>query len=62
MKLVVYMFLREPMMSDARLYKTNASMPLKVIIGFAAMISVFAIVFVEPLLEIMTQYVLVSGF
>ena len=62
MKLVVYMFLREPMMSDARLYKTNASMPLKVIIGFAAMISVFAIVFVEPLLEIITQYVLVSGF
>ena len=62
MKLVVYMFLKEPVVKDARLYNTNASTPLKVILGFAAMVTVFAIVFVEPLLNIITKYVTASGF
>lgn len=62
MKLAVYMFLKEPVMADATLYATNASTPLKVIVGVAVMITVFAIVFVEPLLEILTKYVSASGF
>jgi NADH-quinone oxidoreductase subunit N len=62
MKLAVYMFLKEPVMSDARLYATNASTPLKVIVGVSVMITVFAIVFVEPLLAILTKYVSASGF
>ncbi|MBP9612453.1 MAG: NADH-quinone oxidoreductase subunit NuoN [Sulfurospirillum sp.] len=62
MKLVVYMFLKEPVTDDARIYSTNASTPLKAIVGFAAMITVFAILFVEPLLGIITKYVSVSGF
>lgn len=62
MKLVIYMFLKEPTVKDARLYNTNASTPLKVILGFAAMATVFAIVFVEPLLNIITKYVTASGF
>lgn len=62
MKLAVYMFLKEPVMADARLYETNASTPLKVIVGVAVMITVFAIVFVEPLLGVLTKYVSMSGF
>ncbi|NCD12395.1 MAG: NADH-quinone oxidoreductase subunit NuoN [Epsilonproteobacteria bacterium] len=62
MKLAVYMFLKEPVMADATLYATNASTPLKVIVGVAVMITVFAIVFVEPLLGILTKYVSASGF
>ena len=62
MKLVVYMFLKEPVMTDASLYITNASTPLKVIVGFAVMITVFGILFVEPLLGIITHYVTASGF
>lgn len=62
MKLVIYMFLKEPVVKDASLYNTNASTPLKVILGFAAMATVFAIVFVEPLLNIITKYVTASGF
>ncbi|AFL67496.1 NADH-quinone oxidoreductase subunit NuoN [Sulfurospirillum barnesii] len=62
MKLAVYMFLKEPVMSDARLYATNASTPLKVIVGVSVMVTVFAIVFVEPLLAILTKYVSASGF
>ena len=56
------MFLKEPTTADARLYATNASTPLKVIVGFAAIITIFAIVFVEPLLTIITKYVTASGF
>ncbi|MBN1838923.1 MAG: NADH-quinone oxidoreductase subunit NuoN [Campylobacterales bacterium] len=62
MKLAVYMFLKEPVMSDATLYATNASTPLKVIVGVSVMITVFAIIFVEPLLNILTKYVSASGF
>jgi len=62
MKLVIYMFLREPVTADASIYKTNASTPLKVIVGFAAIVTLFSIVFIEPLLRILTQYVSASGF
>lgn len=62
MKLVIYMFLRDPVTADVRLYETNASTPLKVIVGFAAIVTMFSIVFVEPLLTIITKYVSASGF
>lgn len=62
MKVVVYMFLKEPVSDDASLYSTNASTPLKSIVGFAVMITIFAILFVEPLLNVITKYVSMSGF
>ena len=62
MKLIVYMFLKEPVTADARLYATNASTPLKVIVGVAVIFTIFAIVFIEPLLTIITKYVIASGF
>jgi len=62
MKLVIYMFLKEPVTADAKLYATNASTPLKVIVGVAVIFTIFAIVFVEPLLTVITKYVIASGF
>jgi len=62
MKLIVYMFLKEPVNSDENIYTSNMSMTLKVIIGFAVVITSISIVMVEPLLEIITQYVSSSGF
>ncbi|AOO63992.1 NADH-quinone oxidoreductase subunit NuoN [Sulfurospirillum halorespirans] len=62
MKLVIYMFLKEPVTVDAKLYATNASTPLKVIVGVAVIFTIFAIVFVEPLLTVITKYVIASGF
>lgn len=62
MKLVIYMFLKEPISDDARIYSTNASTPLKVIIGFAAMMTLFSILYLEPLLAFITKYVIASGF
>lgn len=62
MKLVVFMFLKDPVSNDSTIYLTNASTPLKVIVGFATVATIFAVMFVEPLLNIITKYVMASGF
>ncbi len=62
MKLIIYMFLKEPTDVDVSLYNTNMSTPLKAIIGFATAMTVFAIVFFEPLLKVITELVSSSGF
>ncbi len=62
LKLVVYMFLREPTQQDGTIYMKNASTALKSIIGFAGFLTFLAIFFVGPLLEVITNYVKASGF
>jgi len=62
LKLVVYMFLREPMIEDGTVYMKNASTALKTIIGFAAAMTLLATLFVNPILEMITTYVKASGF
>lgn len=62
LKLIVYMFLKEPTRNDGTLYIKNASTPLKTIIGFAAIMTLMATIFVSPLLEMITSYVTASGF
>lgn len=55
-KLIVYMFLKDPITTDAGIYQTNSSTSLKVIVGFAALFTISSVVFVEPLLNVITQY------
>ncbi len=62
LKLIVYMFLKDPIQNEGTLYIKNASTPLKTIIGFAALMTMLATIFVSPLLEIITNYVKASGF
>ncbi len=62
LKLIVYMFLKEPAENEGTLYMKNASMPLNVIIGLSAIATLFAIVMVSPLLDMITNYVKASGF
>jgi NADH-quinone oxidoreductase subunit N len=62
MKLVVYMFLKEPVAKDGRVYTVNASTPLKSIIGFALIMTVIAVVFISPLIEFILNHVVASGF
>ncbi len=62
LKLVVYMFLKEPQKENGTIYMKNSSTPLKTIIGFAAFMTLTAAFFVNPLLEIITAYVKSSGF
>ena len=62
LKLVVYMFLREPNTNDDTVYMKNSSTALKTVIGFSAFMTLIAIVYVSPLLRIITEYVKSSGF
>ncbi len=62
MKLIVYMFLKEPVSTDESIYTSNTSTTLKVIIGFAVVVTSISVVMVEPLLEIIMDYVSLSGF
>lgn len=62
LKLIVYMFLKDPAQNEGTIYAQNTSKPLQTIIGFSAFLTVFAIVAVDPILEIITTYVQASGF
>lgn len=63
LKLIVYMFMKEPVVdNDGHIYASNATLPLKTIIGVAVMGTVFAFVAVNPLLEFITAFVYNSGY
>ena len=62
MKLIVYMFLKDPITEDENIYTSNNSTVLKVIISFAVLVTSVSVVMVEPILEIITNYIISSGF
>ena len=61
-KLIVYMFMKEPIVEDGKVYVANATLPLKSIITLASIGTIFAIVTVNPLLEFITAFVYNSGY
>ena len=62
LKLVVYMFLRDPVTNDGTVYIKNSSTALTSIIGFSAMATLFAIFLISPILEMITAFVVASGY
>ncbi|MFV0481456.1 MAG: NADH-quinone oxidoreductase subunit NuoN [Campylobacteraceae bacterium] len=56
LKLVVYIFLKDPISEDGNIYIINSSKPLKVVVGFAALTTLFAIFLVEPILKLVSIY------
>ena len=63
LKLIVYMFMKEPLVGcDGNVYVSNATLPLKTIIGFAAIGTIFAFIALNPLLEFVTSFVYNSGY
>ncbi|MBN2870566.1 MAG: NADH-quinone oxidoreductase subunit NuoN [Campylobacterales bacterium] len=62
LKLIVFMFMKEPMVGYDRFYLMNASLSLKTIIGIAAVGTIFAVLAVNPLLEVITLFVYNSGY
>ncbi len=63
LKLIVYMFLREPTreLNIATVYY-NISKPLMTILGLAVFATVATIFYVDPLLEYITHMVKISGY
>ena len=62
LKLVVFMFLKEPDKKANIAYMKNASTALKTIVGFSAAVTILAIFTIEPFLEMISSYVVASGF
>ncbi len=62
LKLIVYMFLKSPEENEGTVYMKNASKPLQTIIGFSVFLTVFAVLAVEPMMDVITTYVQASGF
>ncbi|QEL06050.1 NADH:quinone oxidoreductase I, membrane subunit N [Campylobacter sputorum subsp. sputorum] len=62
LKLVVIMFMHEPLAVDKSVYVKNLSNPFKFTLGIALLFSVFAIIFIEPLSKFINLLVSSSGF
>ena len=61
MKLIVYMFLKDPITEDGNIYIANSSTPIKVIVGITLTFTIVASVFVEPILGIISTLMKSSG-
>ena len=62
LKLIVYMFLKEPTNDDRIEFMGNANNPLRTVIGISAIITITSVFYIDPLLEMISTYVQVSGF
>lgn len=51
LKLVVYMFLKDPIISDGNVYLRNATLPLKIVVGIATLYVCLSVFFVDGLLS-----------
>ncbi|OCR18566.1 hypothetical protein BA918_06915 [Helicobacter pullorum] len=50
LKLIVYMFLREPIVQNSSIYLQNATLPLKIVVGIAVLYVCFSSVLVDGIL------------
>ncbi len=63
LKLVVYMFMRDPINVDGQtIYFKNASLSLRTIVGISAVFTIFATAWISPLIEMITHFVQASGY
>jgi len=63
LKLIVYMFMKDPVVGkDGHVYTVNSTLSLQVIVGFAAIGTIFAVAFINPLLEFITAFAYNSGY
>lgn len=59
---IVYMFLKDPVEGDDVKYMANATTSIKSVIGFCAIVTILSIFLIEPLIEIISYYVQISGY
>ena len=62
LKLIVHMFLYAPREDDRIEFMGNANNTLRAVIGISAVATVGSILFIEPLLEMISYYVQISGY
>ena len=62
LKLIVFMFLKDPGQNDGTIYYKNGTFPLKLILTIAAIFVIISIGTIEPLLNFIQYHVTASGF
>ncbi|XPV68844.1 MAG: NADH-quinone oxidoreductase subunit NuoN [Halarcobacter sp.] len=62
LKPIVYMFLKEPVEDKKVVYMSNATTTVKSLIGVCAIVTILSIFIINPLLELISYYVQISGF
>lgn len=62
LKLIVYMFLKDPEKDDRMDFMGNANHALRTVVGISAIITITSIFYIDPLLETISTYVQISGF
>jgi len=62
LKLIVYMFLKEPQNDDRIEFMGNANNSLRTVVGISAIVTITSIFYIDPLLEMISTYVQISGF
>lgn len=61
LKPIVFMFLKEPIKVDA-VHMSNASTPIKVVVGFCAIFTILSIMFLSPIMDTISYFVQISGY
>jgi NADH-quinone oxidoreductase subunit N len=62
LKLIVYMFLKDPTNDDRIIMMGNANKPLLTVVGISALVTITSIFYIDPLLDMISAYVQISGF
>ena len=62
LKLIVFMFLKDPSQNDGTLYITNKTLALKGVLTVAAIVVILSIFTVEPLLNFVQYHITSSGY
>ena len=62
LKPIIYIFFKDPIQNHQRHHMTNATISTKSIVAFCAVLSVFSIFLIDPLLDIISYYVNMAGY
>lgn len=62
LKLIVYMFLKEPNPNNEAKFMENASASTQTLVGITVFLTVSTIIYIDPLLDIISTYVEISGY
>jgi len=62
LKLIVYMFLKEPNSQTQARFMENSTTLMKVLVGITVFVTLTSIMYIDPLLDIISGYVEISGY
>jgi NADH-quinone oxidoreductase subunit N len=62
LKLIIYMFLKDPIVHNKAILMKNANSTLLTVIGLTIFLTLASVLYIEPLLDIISTYVQISGY